>query len=347
MHGKASSERVLKLLEHGFEALKILVVGDLMLDHYVWGKVERISPEAPVPVLEASREEYRLGGAANVALNLKSLGASVDCVGICGKDFAGERLCAMLAEQGIGMGQIVTDSRRKTTLKTRMASGTQQIIRIDYEDSSDLDPDQEETVYQAVVAALEGVDALILEDYNKGLLTQGLIGRIIRLCRDRGLPVAVDPKRRNFMAYKDVSILKPNYSELCSVMNLGQPTEEDYRKAAVELLGKLEPRYLVVTRGARGLEIYSRETGDQALRIPTFAREVFDVTGAGDTVIACLSLALAAGAEIGDAAILANHAAGVVCGKVGTAKASPSEIMESIKAYETAASADETGLIQE
>lgn len=310
-----------------FAGKKVLVIGDLMLDHYVRGRIDRISPEAPVPVLEAQEEEYRLGGAANVALNLHALGAEVFTLGIRGADFAGERLQQLMQEQGLDTSGLVLTPRRRTTLKTRMSAVNQQLLRIDYEDVSDLDEDTATLIMSRFQAVLNSCAAVIIEDYNKGLLTKELIGKIIAASRTLGIPVAVDPKHKNFFEYAGVTIFKPNFQELQKNLGTKFETEADVFRAAEELRARLNCSYLVLTRGSKGLYIFDGKA--EPRHIPTFARDVYDVSGAGDTVISVLSLAFASGADIVSAATIANHAAGVVCGKLGTATASANEILAS------------------
>lgn len=310
-----------------FAGRKVMVLGDVMLDHYIWGKVERISQEAPVPVLEASDEEYRLGGAANVAYNLRHLGAEVVLVGIHGVDEAATSLRQILDKAGISTAGLVATEGRRTTLKTRISSRGQQIVRVDHEDSSLVDESLTAKLIALLKTLLPGCEALIIEDYDKGLLTPELILAAIQMCKKEGIPVAVDPKLRHFFHYRDVDIFKPNYSELQNSLGQVFATEDDYLAAASNLRQKLQAKYLVITRGAKGMNIFSEEP---VRHLPTVAKEVFDVSGAGDTVISVLTLAWICGASIDMAVTLANHAAGVVCGKRGTAVASVKEILESI-----------------
>ncbi|MEF3695504.1 MAG: D-glycero-beta-D-manno-heptose-7-phosphate kinase [Candidatus Cloacimonadota bacterium] len=318
---------------NAFSGKRILVIGDLMLDHYVWGEVKRISPEAPVPVLEAEKEEYRPGGAANVALNLKSLGAEPLLLGLIGADSAGEILQEALLSRGITASYLVRSPQRKTCLKTRMNAAGQQILRIDYEDSSVLSTDEESLCLQALNRALTEAEAVIIEDYNKGLLSPAFIGSVLQYCSLKALPVAVDPKYHNFFSYKAVDIFKPNYSELLARLENAPLTEEEFLASAEAFRQKQGIKHLVVTRGAKGLIIFSPDSAP--VQLPTYAREVFDVTGAGDTVISVLALAYVCGTDILEAARLANHAAGVVCGKKGTATANLQEIVDSIVRQET------------
>ncbi|HNX37945.1 MAG TPA: D-glycero-beta-D-manno-heptose-7-phosphate kinase [Candidatus Cloacimonadota bacterium] len=314
-----------------FTGKRILVIGDIMLDHYVWGRIDRISPEAPVPVLQATGEEYRLGGAANVALNLKALGAETLLVGICGNDPVGDKLRESVRQAGITDEHIIIDHKRRSTLKTRMSAVNQQILRIDYEDLADIEPTLEQDISSRLAEILPGCDAVICEDYNKGLLTPGLIHTVIELSGKNGIPVAVDPKHKNFFEYKDVTIFKPNYQEMQKNLGMSFEDESAFREEARKLRLRMNCSYLVITRGSKGLYLF--DGSPEPRQIPTFAREVYDVSGAGDTVISALMLAYSAGCDIYDASIVANHAAGVVCGKRGTAWVSPEEILKSFESF--------------
>lgn len=305
--------------------IKAIVLGDMMLDSYQWGKVQRISPEAPVPVIEINHEEFRLGGAANVALNLKSLGAEVIAVGITGMDQTAKIMRKLFVQKGINPEGLIPVKGRKTTIKTRIGAANQQIVRIDIEDTSDVSEAVTETICGVLEKQLREADLLIIEDYNKGLLSEALIAKCLELCKKHKVPVAVDPKQKNFFCYKNVDIFKPNYLELQT--NLGKRFEqdEDFFTAALALRNRLKCKYLVVTRGAKGMYIFSKNSEVQHL--PSCAREVFDVSGAGDTVISALGMAYSSGADILSSASFANRAAGVVCGKMGTATATVKEIL--------------------
>jgi rfaE bifunctional protein kinase chain/domain len=315
--------RILK----GFVSKKILVLGDIMLDHYIWGKVDRISPEAPVPVLDVQNEEYRLGGAANVALNLRALGAQVYLCGVVGDDEAGEKIKALLKMESIDSSAVIIGKKRPTTLKTRIGAVNQQIVRLDREQRLDISAELETAIIKAMQKVIPLIDAVIIEDYNKGLLTEKIISEILKAAGKQGKLISVDPKQKNFFAYKKVDVFKPNYSEMQKNLGVIFEQEADFNKQAVLLKKKLQCKNLVVTRGEKGLYIYSDDS--RSHQIPTFAREVFDVSGAGDTVISALTLALCEGCDIRTAAIIANHAAGVVCAKMGTAVATTEEIRQS------------------
>ncbi|NLH93642.1 MAG: D-glycero-beta-D-manno-heptose-7-phosphate kinase [Candidatus Cloacimonetes bacterium] len=312
-----------------FDGQRVLVLGDVMLDQYVWGRVDRISPEAPVPVLEAQSEELRLGGAANVALNIRTLGGIPLLVGITGADEAARELRSLLEARGISAEGLISDPKRSTTRKMRIGAANQQIVRIDYENKEEVGAELQEKVLSELKTLLPDCRAMIIEDYDKGLLTVDLIRQALKLASERGVPVAVDPKLKHFQAYAGVDILKPNYKELQDVSGTVFCTDGEFYQTAQKLRHEMRIRHLIVTRSSLGMYIFS---GDDAPKhIPTFAREVFDPSGAGDTVISALTLAWISGADIDLAAELANHAAGVVCGIKGTASVSPTQVLESYR----------------
>ncbi|MDD2424070.1 MAG: D-glycero-beta-D-manno-heptose-7-phosphate kinase [Candidatus Cloacimonetes bacterium] len=309
---------------------KVIVLGDMMLDSYQWGKVDRISPEAPVPIIAIDKEEFRLGGAANVALNLAALGAQAYPIGVVGSGPNAKILRKLFKQHKLDVDGMISEKGRKTTIKTRILAVNQQVVRIDIEDSSWISQDTENEVLSKITAQIKTADLMIIEDYNKGLLSERLISETLKLCKEHNVPVAVDPKQKNFFAYQEVDIFKPNYLELQNNLGVKFESEEDFFAGAAKSLELLKCKYLVVTHGAKGMYIFS--TGSPTQHLPTFAREVYDVSGAGDTVISALALAYSTGAEIKQAAAFANHAAAVVCGKLGTATANSQEILAS---YET------------
>jgi rfaE bifunctional protein kinase chain/domain len=319
--------KVLAKTLKSFTDKKVLVLGDIMLDHYIWGSVDRISPEAPVPVLDVQKEDFRLGGAANVALNLKALGAQVYLCGVIGSDDAGKTVKNLLDAKGIESAAIIVDKKRPTTRKTRIGANNQQIVRIDHENRIDITTKLEKEVMTKLNSLVTEIDAIIIEDYNKGLMTEAVITQTIKSAQKHNVLVTVDPKQKNFFMFKGVDVFKPNYSEMQKNLGLIFETEAEFDKQAKLLKAKLQCKNLVVTRGEKGLYIFSDNS--MVHNIPTFAREVYDVSGAGDTVISVLTLALCAGCDIQTAAIIANHAAGVVCGKMGTATTTIEEIKQS------------------
>jgi rfaE bifunctional protein kinase chain/domain len=310
-----------------FGKQRVLVLGDIMLDHYIWGKVERISAEAPVPVLEAQKEEFRLGGAANAALNVKSLGGKAILLGVTGRDSAAQDLKRLMECKGLATDGLIDDPDRKTTLKTRIVATNQQIVRIDRETQIDLENEARTALLDSLRRLLPNCQALIIEDYNKGVLTGEVISGALELAKSLGIPVAVDPKHRNFRQYRGVDIFKPNFRELQDILDMEFESEDEFQVAASQLRGEMQIKNLIVTRGSLGMYVF--DGGKQARHLPTAAREVFDVSGAGDTVISALTLAYVSGADIHLAAKVANHAAGVACGKVGTASVNPDELLKS------------------
>lgn len=306
---------------------KILVVGDIMLDHYISGRVDRISPEAPVPVIEVKDEEYRLGGAANVALNLQVLGSIPVLLGITGMDAAGAKLNLTLNQFDISTEAIFTDANRVTTQKTRVSAVGQQIVRLDYENQSEINLELENRIIEWLQINLSSFDAVIIEDYNKGLLSLNLIQSLISQAKQAGIIISVDPKQRHFFDYVGVDVFKPNFAEMQKNLGIKFESDEEFFSSAAILQERIKAEVLIVTRGSKGLYIFRDKK--LPVQIPTFAKEVYDVSGAGDTVISVLTLAYASGFSIIDAATIANHAAGVVCGKRGTATATIPEIYQS------------------
>ncbi len=310
---------------------KILVVGDLMIDHYLWGKVDRISPEAPVPVLDVKKQESRLGGAANVVNNIFSLGGKPFILGVIGDDSYGQEMRKLLREKNISDEYLIVDASRMTTVKSRIIAHNQQIVRVDYENSQNISAEIEQHLIKIAEELIPKVDAVLIEDYNKGMLTENVIRNIIRISNEHQKVITVDPKFKNFFAYKNCTVFKPNYLELQKNLGINIETEEEFQQAALDLLQRVNPEYLIVTRGENGLVIFFKN--QEMFSIPTFALEVFDGCGAGDAVISTLTLCLSAGLDIKTSAEIANHAAGVVCGKVGVVPVTANEIVESFKKF--------------
>ncbi len=321
-----NNQQLQKVVEQ-FSDQPILVVGDLMLDRFVWGRVERISPEAPVPVVEVVKETVHLGGAANVAYNLAVLKARPLLVGVVGSDEAGDRLVEELHRQEISSEGIVRDKGRSTTIKTRIIAHNQQVCRTDREDKTPLSQGTVDQMRSTFQTLLEQVQGMILSDYAKGALSAALVVDLIQEARQAKKFLAVDPKSDDFSVYRGASIVTPNKKEAVRASGVEIVDEASFIQAGEKLLEVIASDYLLITRGEEGMTLFE---GKEHSHIPTVAREVFDVSGAGDTVIASLTLAVAAGASIRDAAILANHAAGVAVGKLGTAAATGEEILSSI-----------------
>ena len=309
---------------------RVIVLGDVMLDEFLWGTVARISPEAPVPVVEVTRQSYHLGGAGNVAANACSLGGTAVLAGIVGADPAAERVRESLAAAGVQTALVASDSGRPTTVKTRIVAQNQQVVRADREQAGDITADLEDGLAGRLRGVLPSCGALIVSDYQKGVVTPRLMRTVVSLARRRGIPVLVDPKVRHFHLYRGVSLVTPNQLEAEQATGIRIRGEDDLLAAGARILRKLRCGAALVTRGEQGMSLF--EGGGRPLHIPTAAREVFDVTGAGDTVIATVALALCGGARLSEAAMLANYAAGVVVGKVGTATATPDEVIAAVEA---------------
>ncbi|MBI3318366.1 MAG: D-glycero-beta-D-manno-heptose-7-phosphate kinase [Candidatus Omnitrophica bacterium] len=309
-----------------FSRAQLLVVGDLILDEFLWGKVDRISPEAPVPVVWVDRESAMPGGAANVACNVRALGGQVRLVGAIGQDPPAERLTQALEERGIPTGEIVIDASRPTTTKTRVIAHHQQVVRIDREKVQPLSGSAHERLLKMARAAVPESDGIIIEDYGKGLIGPGLLKSVVGLARRHKKVITVDPKEEHFRHYRGVTALTPNKKEASLAAKLPITDEKTLFQAGRKIVGALHPEALLVTLGEEGMCLFQRN-GRGPVMIPTVAQEVFDVSGAGDTVIAAFTLARAAGASFLEAAQIANAAAGVVVGKVGTATCSPKELL--------------------
>lgn len=315
-----------------FGSIKLGVIGDVMLDTYMWGKVERISPEAPVPVVTVEKTEYRIGGAGNVAINAKSLGAKVSILSVTGNDNGGEMLERLIKEQNINTQYLIKVPERITTNKTRIISRNQQMMRLDTEITTDLIQLQEQLLLDRLrdYIQTEQPDVIIFEDYNKGVLTGGVITSAIAICRERGIITAVDPKRKNFLSYQNADIFKPNMKEVKEALNL---QSDDTSLASLQQIHKelsrsLNHRFSFITLSEKG--VFFQE-GDNGKLIPSHVRNIADVSGAGDTVIATASLVFAASKDMNIAAEVANIAGGLVCEEVGTAAINKAKLLEECK----------------
>jgi rfaE bifunctional protein kinase chain/domain len=330
-----SAARVQEIID-GMPARRVLVAGDLMLDEFIWGKVSRISPEAPVPVVAVDRETSYPGGAANVARNLREFTPHAAVLGLAARDAAGQRLRDLLAAGGIDTAGVVDRGRGPTTVKTRIIARTQQVVRVDRELNESPGPAERRTLLAALEAALPAVDAVIIEDYGKGLLDRDLAGEITAQARGAGKPVAVDPNPNNPIPWHGVTVIKPNRHEAFAAAGLpwsepaAHPLEDQQLlKVGEILLEKWGTDQLLVTLSELGMMLFTSD--GQRHHTPTRAREVYDVSGAGDTAIALYTLALCAGATPVEASEIANHASGVVVGKLGTATLTPPELFDSFK----------------
>jgi D-beta-D-heptose 7-phosphate kinase/D-beta-D-heptose 1-phosphate adenosyltransferase len=328
MISKKESKRLTAYIDH-FPSTRVLVVGDIVLDHYIWGKVSRISPEAPVPVVNVTRENFLLGGATNVANNIHALGGGVSVCGVIGEDEAGRQLLHLLHKQGILTEGLIVDPARPTTIKTRVIAHSQQVVRFDRETNEKIERDAHRRIFDYVGRQVrEGLDAIVLSDYCKGMVTSDLVRDIVRLAKKHKVIVTVDPKVSHFGMYSGVTILTPNVNEASIGSKIEIDSERSLLKAGALLLKRLKCKAVLITRGERGMSLF--EQGGRVTHIPTVAREVFDVTGAGDTVISTLTLGMAAGATMIEAARLSNFAAGIVVGVVGTAIVKPEELKQRV-----------------
>lgn len=316
-------EKILK----AFKKRRVLVIGDMILDRYIWGRVSRISPEAPVPVVEVTDENFLLGGAANVANNIISLGGHATIVGLAGEDRGGEILTGLLEERGIGCEGVLS-SPRPTTVKTRVIAHSQQVVRFDREDRDRVDGKALRNLLRYITAVIPGHDAVIISDYKKGIVSPELVREVMKRAKRKNIFVSVDPKVGHFHCYKNVSLITPNVLEASLASGLEIRDEMSLLNAGRILLRKIPCDSVLITRGEHGMSLFRK---GQVVHIPTAAKNVYDVTGAGDTVIAAFTLAHAAGASMENAAVIANHAAGIVVGEVGTAVATLDQLRKSLR----------------
>ena len=303
---------------------RVVILGDIMLDEYLLGKVERISPEAPVPVVEIETTRHLLGGAANVAANIQALGDEPLLIGAIGDDDASSKLRGLLDAKGLSPDYLVVDQSRQTTIKTRIMAHNQQVVRADRESRHDLDAEMEAHVMEKLTRLSDSIAAVIISDYGKGMITLPLLEKVIALCVQKNIFIAVDPKETHFHNYLKVSLITPNHHEAGFAYGRRIRNEEDLLEVGHGLLQKLEAKAILITRGAQGMSLF--RTGYEPTHIPTFARHVYDVTGAGDTVIATYVSAVAAGADAVEAAVVANAGAGWTVGEVGTASVTVEEL---------------------
>lgn len=309
-----------------FKGIRILVIGDIVLDRYIWGKVSRISPEAPVPIVEVTNDSFLLGGAANVANNIVALGGRASVTGVIGNDRAGEVVKDLLRERNIELA--IFEDSRPTTVKTRVIAHNQQVVRFDKEDKSTLSGKVLRRMIDYIKGSLREFDAVILSDYKKGVISKALIGEVLKVSKPAKKFLAVDPKVGHFHLYKGVSIITPNLSEAAHGSGIEIMDEDSLVRAGRVLLKKLCCEAVLITRGEEGMTLFAN---NKITHIPTVARHVYDVTGAGDTVIATFTLSRAAGATLEESAMIANHAAGIVVGEVGTAAVTPDKLRQSLK----------------
>ena len=310
-----------KIVQH-FKDKRVLVLGDLMLDKYIWGHVARISPEAPVPVVEVTEDTSCLGGAGNVSHSLESLGAFPLMVGIVGNDQEGKWIKNNVPDSR----GVFEDKNRPTTVKTRIIAHHQQVVRVDLEKRSVISSQMEDQIFHFIQQ--EKYDGILISDYDKGILTKSLVNKVLSFARERKIPVYVDPKFNNFFLFSPVTLITPNHLEAERIVQHDCTTDSQVERAGEKIFSLISALYLIIKRGEQGMTVI--EKGKKALHIPTVAKEIYDVTGAGDTVIAATALALLSGGSIQEAAVLANAAAGIVVGKIGTAAVTSEELLTSL-----------------
>jgi len=318
-------EKLIEIVKR-FHEKTVLVIGDLMLDKYIWGRVNRISPEAPVQVVNVKKESFAAGGSANVAMNLSALGGKTDVVGVVGKDESNKQLISMLNEKKIKTEGVIIDDKKPTTQKIRIIGQNQQLLRVDYEDREYLNKDDENRVMKYIKKIIKDIDIIIISDYAKGSITESFMNELKTAANEHDKKIIVDPKPKHTAFYEGVYLVTPNNNEACEMAGIEKNNHclEDVGK---ELGAKMNTNILI-TRGEKGMTLIEN---NNVTNIPTKAKEVYDVTGAGDTVVAALALSIASGATPEQAAVIANHAAGIAVGKVGTTTVGSDELMESLE----------------
>ncbi len=326
--GERPSSKGLRQHVQRFPQASILVIGDLILDHYIWGRVSRISPEAPVPVVHVDSESVRLGGAANVFNNILALGGKADLCGVIGSDEAGRVLLKELGAKRSGRGGVVIDQDRPTIKKSRVIAHNQQIVRYDVERKGELKSQLQKRILRYAESRMRELTCLVVSDYAKGVVTAGLMAELVRLAALQKVPIIVDPKVEHFGFYKGVTLITPNHLEATQGAGLHGDDDQTIREAGEILRKRLGCESVLVTRGEKGMSLF--EGNNESWHIPTQAQQVYDVTGAGDTVVSTLALALSTGASTREAAMLANQAAGIVVGMIGTATVSAKQLTEAL-----------------
>ncbi|MBW2599022.1 MAG: D-glycero-beta-D-manno-heptose-7-phosphate kinase [Deltaproteobacteria bacterium] len=311
-----------------FHSSKVLVVGDIMVDQFIWGKVSRISPEAPVPVVRVTSESLLLGGCANVLNNVFSMGGKVAVSGIVGSDNMGRWLTDKLREMGIDTAGVIVEDKRPTIVKTRVVAHHQQVVRFDREDKSPVSGNSLQRIIEYIESMKDDLGAVIISDYNKGVFSEKLTKGIREITSESGIILCIDPKQSDFSLYRGCDLVTPNQQEMERALGIELENSDDITKGGRTLIRKFDFGALLVTRGEDGMSLF--ENDGQVTHIPTVAREVFDVTGAGDTVIGVFALCVAAGATLKEASVLANHAAGIAVGKVGTAPVYQDELKKAL-----------------
>ena len=315
----------------GFGDARVLILGDIMLDEYMYGSVDRISPEAPVPVVNISSSKILLGGAANVAANICSLGGEALLLGTVGDDEAAIKISQLLKSEKISDDLLVTDLTRRTTIKTRIIAHSQQIVRADREDRHEVNPDIEKEIFSRFMSVADDIQAVIVSDYGKGVINQSLLEKLMSVCLQKNIFVAVDPKETHFNNYQRVSLITPNHHEAGFAYGRRIHNEKDLLEVGKGLLKRLKAKSILITRGPDGMSLFTEDS--EPTHIPTFAKKVYDVTGAGDTVIAVFVAATCAGADLVESAIVANAGAGLTVGEIGTATVTTDALLQELEHY--------------
>ena len=321
----------LKNIISKFNSVKILVIGDLILDQFIWGKVSRISPEGPVPVVWVDHESFMPGGASNVASNIRSLGGEVAVLGVIGEDQWGSILTQELENKNIDAQGVIIDPNRPTILKTRIVAHNQQVVRVDREKVNGLDREIVNKLIDSAQEKIKEADAIIIEDYGKGVITPALLKKVVPLAKKLGKIITVDPKESHFSYYKGITAITPNQHEAEVAADMKMKDEQSLLKIGKKILKRFDCQVALITLGEKGIHVFERS--GKVTHIPTVAQEVYDVSGAGDTVISTFTLAKTAKANNIEAAHLSNFAAGIVVGKVGIAVVTPEELKEKLKQW--------------
>jgi D-glycero-beta-D-manno-heptose-7-phosphate kinase len=324
-----SNRRAFTIMDN-FPRSQVMVVGDIMADHFIWGKVSRISPEAPVPVVEVKKDQFTLGGCANVFNNIFAMGGRVHLAGVVGSDETGKRLLSDFGSRGLDRGGIVVEAGRPTTLKTRIVAHGQQVVRFDREDRKPIQAKSVRKILSYIESLRDDLGALVVSDYSKGVVTRPLLEGIRKVIAGRPIFTCVDPKQRDFSLYHGFDVVTPNHHEAGYAAGEEVQNDQDHIRIGMKLLEQYDFKALLMTRGEEGMSLFERDGRARYTAFPAEAREVFDVTGAGDTVIGVLALSMAAGASFREAAYLANHAAGIVVGKSGTATVTREELKKAL-----------------
>jgi rfaE bifunctional protein kinase chain/domain len=334
---KAATDPLISISEHRLRSVcdamtgrRIAVIGDIMLDRYLLGRVHRLSPEAPVPVIDLDDDQARLGGASNVAWNVRSLGGEPILVGVVGNDASGRQVADLIRQGGFSDEGVFVDGSRPTTVKTRIIAHSQHVARVDRESRAPLQPAMVDSLIGFISSRLEGIDGVIFEDYNKGVIGRDLIAGVTALATGRGIPVAVDPKFENFFDFNGVTVFKPNKKEVEEALGRKLSAPAEIEEAGKALLGRLRVANILMTLGDQGMMLFEKD--GSVLHVPTKARHVADVSGAGDTVIATLTMALLGGATVREASCLANFSGGIVCGYVGIVPIDRDELVRTVLA---------------